>query len=75
MCKRQLGLLPQQCYPAAYSGECDRNEFELKKCMAFAADPQSAAILYKAGASRADRVNANLRLQKKLRAFNAPCTP
>eukprot|EP00966_Prymnesium_polylepis_P249462 5767589-Prymnesium_polylepis.1 len=75
-CKKLLGLLPQQCYPAkGYRGECDSAEFELKKCISFQLDPRSAAILYKADARREDRINANARLQHKLKAFNQPCKP
>ena len=75
-CKRGLGLHPRQCYPqSGYRGECDANEFALKRCLAYAANPRDAAVLYDAKAPRKDRVDANARLQKKLRRFNEPCTP
>ena len=74
-CKQNLGLFPRQCYPLGYSGECDRFEFEYKKCLAFAASGRDAAVLYNAQAPRGDRVAANGRLQKALRQFNQPCTP
>ena len=48
-CKRELGLMPSQCYPRkSYSGACDAAEFELKRCMAHAVDPASARVLYDA---------------------------
>ncbi|KAL1500659.1 hypothetical protein AB1Y20_013307 [Prymnesium parvum] len=75
-CKRKLGLLPNQCYPSkGYQGQCDEAEFELKKCIAFDLDAKSAAVLYNPKARREDRVNANARLQHRLRPFNQPCTP
>ena len=72
-CKRELGLLPRQCYPSSYKGQCDRTEFELKKCLAFAADPRDADTLYNASRPREARVAANTRLQKKLK--DQPCSP
>jgi hypothetical protein len=73
-CKRELGLHPRQCYPAhGYRGQCDRAEFELKKCKAFAADARDARTLYNHSAPRDARVAANARLQKRLK--DQPCTP
>lgn len=76
-CKRSLGLHARQCYPAngGYRGECDRNEFDLKACLAHAVDPQSARVLYDTSKPRAERVAANMRLQHKLKAYEKPCTP
>ena len=74
-CKRKLGLLPRQCYPSSYQGQCDAFEFESKKCLAFHANPRDAALLYDARAPRDARVAANARLQKALRKHNQPCTP
>ena len=75
-CKQQLGLLPKQCYPSAgYRGECDKAEFALKRCHAFAANARDAAVLYNTESPRQARVEANARLQKKLKKFNEPCTP
>jgi hypothetical protein len=75
-CKASLGLLPRQCYPqTGYKGDCDGAEFEWKKCLAYAANAQDAAVLYDARAARGARVAANQRLQKSLRKFNQPCTP
>ena len=75
-CKRALGLQPNQCYPGkGYGGECDRSEAEFKRCLAYVADPRDAKVLYDSSATRDARVQANLRLQKKLRRFNVPCTP
>ena len=74
-CKRGLGLLPQQCYPAkGYGGDCGGAEFAYKRCLAFAADGQAAHVLYDKGATRQAKLDANARLQRKLRAFNVPCT-
>ena len=72
-CKRELGLHPRQCYPSSYQGQCDAAEFELKKCLAFAADPREATLLYDASRPREVRVAANARLQKKLK--DPPCSP
>ena len=72
-CKRELGLHPRQCYPSSYKGQCDAVEFELKKCLAFAADPRDATLLYDASRPREVRVAANARLQKKLK--DPPCSP
>jgi hypothetical protein len=76
-CKRALGLLPQQCYPVnGYKNECDQAEFQYKMCLASVASPRDAEILYVSRkATRQEKVDANLRLQKKLRPFNVPCTP
>ena len=75
-CKQSLGLLPRQCYPpSGYSGACDAAEYELKRCMAYAVSPRDAALLYNAKAPRAARVDANARLQQKLKRFHKPCTP
>lgn len=74
-CKRAIGLHPQQCYPVGYKGDCDDHELEYKKCLAHVADPRDAAVLYSPTASRSSRVEANLRLQKKLKRFNVPCKP
>ena len=75
-CKLKLGLLPKQCYPmSGYSGECDKAEYELKRCLAFAANERDAAVLYDVQSPRAARVAANARLQKKLKKHNEPCTP
>ena len=74
-CKKQLGLMPKQCYPSSgYKGECDANEFNYKRCLAYEANSRDAALLYNVKASREDRVAANARLQKKLRKFDEPCT-
>ena len=63
-CKLKLGLLPKQCYPmSGYSGECDKAEYELKRCLAFAANERDAAVLYDVQSPRAARVAANARLQ------------
>ena len=72
-CKQKLGLLPRQCYRPEHHGACDAEEFEFKKCLAFAADPKSALLLYNTSTPRDQRVAANARIQKKLRAFNEPC--
>ena len=72
-CKRELGLHPRQCYPSSYKGQCDSAEFELKQCLAFAADPRDAKLLYDASRPREVRVAANARLQKKLK--DQPCSP
>jgi hypothetical protein len=72
-CKRELGLHPRQCYPSSYKGQCDAAEFELKQCLAFAADPRDAKLLYDASRPREVRVAANARLQKKLK--DQPCSP
>ena len=72
-CKLDLGLHPRQCYPSSYKGQCDRTEFELKKCEAYAADPRDAKTLYDASRPREARVAANARLQKKLK--DQPCSP
>ena len=72
-CKRELGLHPRQCYPSSYKGQCDAAEFELKQCLAFAADPRDAKLLYDASRPREVRVAANARLQKKLK--DQPCFP
>ena len=75
-CKRELGLLPKQCYPRhGYDGRCDVAEFELKRCRAYDASPRDAAVLYNAKAPRQARVEANARLQKKLQRYNFECTP
>ena len=77
-CKRAIGLFPQQCYPSspgAYEGTCDAAEYELKKCLATAVSPKDANLLYDATAPRQARVDANARLQKKLRKFIEPCKP
>ena len=74
-CKRSIGLLPGQCYPKGYKNTCDAEEFAYKRCLAFAADARDAKVVYDTKAPRADRVEANQRLQRKLRAFNVPCTP
>jgi hypothetical protein len=71
-CKRELGLHPRQCYPSSYKGQCDSAEFELKQCLAFAADPRDAKLLYDASRPREVRVAANARLQKKLK--DEPCS-
>ena len=73
-CKTSLGLLPRQCYRPGQSA-CDAEEFALKKCQAFAVDPRDARVLYSESADRTQRVNANARLQKKLKPFNKPCMP
>ena len=39
-CKRTIGLLPNQCYPVKYSGECDQVEYDYKKCISFELDPR-----------------------------------
>ena len=72
-CKQELGLHPRQCYPSSYKGQCDAAEFELKKCLAFAADPRDARLLYDTSRPREARVAANARLQKKLK--DQPCSP
>ena len=72
-CKRELGLHPRQCYPSSYKGQCDSAEFALKQCLAFAADPRDAKLLYDASRPREVRVAANARLQKKLK--DQPCSP
>jgi len=74
-CKRDLGLLPGQCYPTGCKNACDAEEYAYKRCLAFAADARDAKLLYDTKAARRDRVEANQRLQKKLRPFNVPCTP
>ena len=63
-CKRELGLHPRQCYPSSYKGQCDSAEFELKQCLAFAADPRDAKLLYDASRPREVRVAANARLEQ-----------
>ena len=74
-CKKQLGLLPQQCYPlVGYNGKCDAYEHEYKKCLAYAADRRDATVLYSKSAPRQARAEANARLQKRLRKYNQPCT-
>ena len=75
-CKRELGLLPKQCYPrSGYNGQCDKAEFELKRCRAYDANPRDAAVLYNTKADRKARVEANARLQKKLQRHHFECTP
>ena len=74
-CKQKLWLHPRQCYPPEYKGECDACEFGLKKCLAFSTSPKDAALLYDTSTSRGTRVEANKRLQKRLKQFNEPCTP
>lgn len=75
-CKKRVGLLPQQCYPAkGYKGDCDEFEFAYKRCLTTVADPIDARVLYDPKSPRQDRVQANLRLQKKLKAFDVPCRP
>ena len=76
-CKRAIGLHPEQCYPSggAYKGTCDAAEYALKRCLAYTANYRDAKVLYDSKSPRKDRVEANLRLQKKLKAFNKPCTP
>ena len=74
-CKRAIGLFPEQCYATSYKGTCDAAEYELKKCLATAVSPKDANLLYDATAPRQARVDANARLQKKLRKFNEPCKP
>ena len=70
-CKRELGLLPKQCYPrSGYNGQCDKAEFELKRCRAYDANPRDAAVLYNTKADRKARVEANARLQKKLQRID-----
>ena len=73
-CKKRLGLHPKQCYPPDLAGGCDGAEQAVKRCLAFATDPRSAAILYNPQSPRQSRVEANQRLQKALRAFNTECT-
>ena len=71
-----MGLFAKQCYPPGkYKGECDKLEFELKKCRAYEANARDAAVLYNPKAPRDARVEANKRLQKKLQRFNEPCQP
>ena len=66
--------MPRQCYPkTGYQGECDSAEFNLKQCLAFAANERDAAILYNAASPRQARVEANARLQKRLQRHNQPC--
>ena len=72
-CKQELGLHPRQCYPSSYKEQCDAAEFELKKCLAFAADPRDARLLYDTSRPREARVAANARFQKKLK--DQPCSP
>ena len=74
-CKRSLGLLPNQCYPPKYGGDCDKAEFEYKRCLAFAANERDARVLYDTSQPRKERAEANRRLQAKLKGFNVPCTP
>ena len=75
-CKQKLGLHPRQCYPSSgYGGECDKAEYELKRCLAFAANERDAAVLYNVQSPRPARVAANARLQKKLKKHNEPCIP
>ena len=75
-CKAAQGLLPNQCYPMkGYGGECDESEYEYKKCISFAANPGDARILYDPKQSRLERMDANKRLMKRLKAFNQPCKP
>eukprot|EP00962_Isochrysis_galbana_P034895 scaffold11890_cov112-Isochrysis_galbana.AAC.2 len=76
VCKQKLGLMPQQCYPSAgYSGECDTAEHNLKHCMAHAADPDAARVLYDNTRSREVRIVANQRIQRKLKRNHVPCVP
>ena len=75
-CKKALGLMPYQCYPTkGYGGGCDDPEHAYKRCLATAADPRDARVLYDASAPRQARVEANLRIQKKLRKIDVPCQP
>lgn len=75
-CKRDIGLLPRQCYPrSGYKGECDMAEYTYKRCLAFAANARDATLLYDVKAPRKERVEANKRLQKKLQKYHFECTP
>jgi lipopolysaccharide biosynthesis regulator YciM len=67
--------MPQQCYPPAYSGECDAAEHNLKHCMAHAADPDAARVLYDSSRSREARIMANQRIQRKLKRNHVQCVP
>ncbi len=67
-CKSRFGLSPRQCYPERYQNQCDREEFELKKCISFALCFKEASILYdNKNASRAAKLKANKRIQKCLK--------
>jgi len=74
-CKQSVGLLPNQCYPpTSYSGQCDANEVALKQCMAYAADPEAAQVLYDPTPRSRDARNlANQKIQRKLARNHVPC--
>ena len=77
-CRARLGLKERECYPFGYRGECDHLELRLKKCLAFAlCGAKDAAAIYDASRPRAERLEANARVQACLarRRAIAPCVP
>eukprot|EP00967_Tisochrysis_lutea_P124093 scaffold207199_cov31-Tisochrysis_lutea.AAC.1 len=73
-CKGKIGLLPKQCYPlVSYRGECDGAEHELKRCLAFAAYPEAASVLYDTSRSREARRLANQKIQRKMKRNHSSC--
>ena len=72
-CKQRVNLPADACYPPEYTGECDGLEHDLKRCMAFALDPDAAAILYDVDRTRQERADANRRLQPLLQRHLPPC--
>ena len=68
-CKAHLPTGPlrlEQSYPIDASEVCEEQEFALKRCLAHAVDRQNATILYSSSSSRADKIEANRVLIKKL---------
>ena len=77
-CRARLGLKERECYPRDYRGECDDLELRLKKCLAFAlCGAKDASAIYDASRPRAERLEANRRVQECLarRRAIAPCVP
>jgi len=77
-CRAGLGLKERECYPFNYRGECDDLELRLKKCLAYAlCGARDASAIYDASRPRAERLEANRRVQECLARRRAlePCIP
>ena len=79
VCKAEIGLGLNECYPRDYRGECDAVELKLKKCLAFKLcnGRGDAAAFYDMSRPRAERVAANKEMQVCLRKRKAmqECVP